>query len=117
MTEQNGPAAVAENAQMQSGVISGGCEEKKHLTLDDLTDEEILDHYRTYRAGSIAQIKITRHVMDVMSKSLQGMIDMTALLAIYGYGEAEIENTFSTFITLDAYVRRRFPGRRLDIHD
>ena len=118
MSDKEPCETAAENAQMQSESNSGEGEQNKHLTLDDLSDEEILDDYRMYRNGSIAQVKNSRYVLDVVTKLLQGNIDTeTALLAIWGYGESRIEEIFYDFITLDAYVRRRFPERRLDIHD
>ena len=43
---------AAENAQMQSESNSGEGEQNKHLTLDDLSDEEILDDYRMYRMAA-----------------------------------------------------------------
>ena len=118
MSGKEPSGTAAENAQMQNESNSCEGEQNKHLTLDDQSDEEILHHYRTYRAGCIAEIKMSRYILDVMTKSLQGNMDTeTALLAIRGYGESGIEELFSVFILLDSYVRRRFPERRPDIHD
>ncbi len=116
-TEQG--AAAAENAQMQSGSISGGCE-KKHLTVDDLPDEEILYDHKKLRADSLAQIQAVILLLEDMLESYLSKPDTET--AIF-YGDRlknhanSIADKYHLFILMDAYVRRRFPERSPDSHE
>ena len=111
---------AAENAQMQSESNSGEGEQNKHLTLDDLSDEEILDDHKELRADSLARILAVILLLEDMSESFHGRPDSET--AIY-YGDRlkneanSAADKYHLFILMDAYVRRRFPERSPESHD